>query len=852
MTICPSCGQEVASDEVICRYCGIPLAPLPSSGDNREGALPTVAKEEASTNEKNQATTYAEERTYPYLMVTTGPQEGQEFVLQRRTRLGRGQDNEIVLDAHKISRHHAIIDVFDWGCTITDLNSANGTFVNGARITGGHQLNEGDEIVLGDASVVYHQPLVMAEPLPPVATPPAGGSPLSVPPAALVPPAPSAPGRGTSILMGILLGVAIFVLIIIILIASGGAWFFLGRGPSTVTPAALASVTATPQPTIATTTAGPPSIESPTFTSTPAPAIAPTGTVSTPVLSPTAVLSAGPTVVSVQMCQAVDEEEKPLDATQIFRPEDTIYCSVQAANLQNSTLSARWYIDDELIYESKPRQELNDSQYVSFRAKLARGEWLVGDYKVEIYLEDVLATQTEFKVRDVTALPLEPRQGTIEGVFNWEDYINEASWTTHASERLNLAVDYPQDWYWEEADDFLSLVMEETGAQVLVSPVLTWKGSTQELATEFFKAMSQDLSEAQQNYSSGDVAVQGGWAIGFSFKNESEVQFQAEIWGLPWQEGGCLMLFDAPIQEWNGASLVFLQIGTSARPLKEKSQPTVEPTPSPTPTPAPLQGRIAYTRYTTGPEEARRQLWIMNLDGSEQRLLTDWASKPSFSPDGRQVAFYGWEGIEGANGVHVISSDGQEHYKVLDDGFAHYVDWSPVSMDIAFSAQRGRRMDIFVITVGDKDEHPIIDGKEPGWSPDGQQIVHWGCQESNCGLFIIRSDGTNKTRLTDGAHDGTPVWSPDGSKIAFISDRDGNWEIYAVSPDGSALTRLTDDAAHDVHPAWLPDSSGLVFHSNRDGAWGIWLMHADGSNPRKIIGTQLSPEWQYDTLDLAP
>ena len=541
-----------------------------------------------------------------------------------------------------------------------------------------------------------------------------------------------------------------------------------------------------------------------------------------------------------------------MEVTQVFRPEDTIYCAVQAADLQNSTLGARWYLDNELIYESEPRQELNGSRYISFRVKLARGEWPVGDYKVEIYLDNTLVTQTEFKVRGITALPINPRQGTFEGVFDWKDYINRTSWTTHTSERLNLSIDHPQDWRWEEADTFLSLVMEQTGAQVLVSPVPTWKGTTKELATEFFKAMNQNFPDAQQNYSSGDMAVEGGWAIGFGFKNESEVQFQAEIWGLPWQEGGCLMLFNAPRQEWNEASLVFLQIGTSVRPLKKQSQPTVEPTPSPTPTPAPLQGRIVYTQYTIGPEEARRQLWLMNLDSSGQRLLTDWASKPSFSSDGRHVAFYGWEGIEGANGVHVISSDSQEHYKVLDDGFARYVDWSPVSMDIAFSAQRGRRTDIFIIAIGNKDERPIIDGKEPGWSPDGQHIVHWGCQESNCGLFIIRADGTNKTRLTDGANDGTPVWSPDGSKIAFISDRDGNWEIYTVNPDGSALARLTNDPAHDVHPAWLPDSSGLVFHSNRDGAWGIWLMNADGSNQRKIIGTHLSPEWQYDTLDVAP
>ena len=48
-------------------------------------------------------------------------------------------------------------------------------------------------------------------------------------------------------------------------------------------------------------------------------------------------------------------------------------------------------------------------------------------------------------------------------------------------------------------------------------------------------------------------------------------------------------------------------------------------------------------------------------------------------------------------------------------------------------------------------------------------------------------------RLThDWANDEVPVWSPDGTKIAFISDRDGNEEIYVMNTDGTGQTRLTE------------------------------------------------------------
>ncbi len=55
--------------------------------------------------------------------------------------IGRDQSNNLVLNHPHVSRFHAIVDITDSGWFIRDLNSTNGTYVDGARVIGTHQLD---------------------------------------------------------------------------------------------------------------------------------------------------------------------------------------------------------------------------------------------------------------------------------------------------------------------------------------------------------------------------------------------------------------------------------------------------------------------------------------------------------------------------------------------------------------------------------------------------------------------------------------------------------------------------------------------------------------------------------------
>lgn len=71
------------------------------------------------------------------------------------TRIGRLGDNEIVLDARNVSRHHAVIVDTGTSFMVTDLRSANGVKVGDQRIRGSSPIADGDKIAIADHEFTF-------------------------------------------------------------------------------------------------------------------------------------------------------------------------------------------------------------------------------------------------------------------------------------------------------------------------------------------------------------------------------------------------------------------------------------------------------------------------------------------------------------------------------------------------------------------------------------------------------------------------------------------------------------------------------------------------------------------------
>jgi hypothetical protein len=70
--------------------------------------------------------------------------------------LGRGLDNDIILEDTRVSRNHAQLRYRMRRFWVTDLNSTNGTFVNGERISEA-DLRNGDVLSLGGLEVTFRE-----------------------------------------------------------------------------------------------------------------------------------------------------------------------------------------------------------------------------------------------------------------------------------------------------------------------------------------------------------------------------------------------------------------------------------------------------------------------------------------------------------------------------------------------------------------------------------------------------------------------------------------------------------------------------------------------------------------------
>jgi pSer/pThr/pTyr-binding forkhead associated (FHA) protein len=79
------------------------------------------------------------------------------------TVLGRASDAGIRLHSLQVSRHHAQIECSTDRCRLTDLQSSNGTFVNGRRVSEA-TLSAGDRVRLGDVELTYLLPGAEAPP----------------------------------------------------------------------------------------------------------------------------------------------------------------------------------------------------------------------------------------------------------------------------------------------------------------------------------------------------------------------------------------------------------------------------------------------------------------------------------------------------------------------------------------------------------------------------------------------------------------------------------------------------------------------------------------------------------------
>jgi len=289
-------------------------------------------------------------------------------------------------------------------------------------------------------------------------------------------------------------------------------------------------------------------------------------------------------------------------------------------------------------------------------------------------------------------------------------------------------------------------------------------------------------------------------------------------------------------------------IQATARPSGGTAQPTAAPTASAAAQATPTAdastsalggGKIAFTSYDA--VRQRYDVYAINLDQGDARLLRENARQPALAPGGNELAFRNLDPVH--LGLGVLDLHSNEFTELTASAEDSTPAWSPNKEQIVFASNKhgDRRWRVYAISPravrGEGDLWSY--GQMPTWSPDGSQVAYHGCDErgNNCGVWAMKAGGFDPAPLTTDASDTAPAWSPDGKQVAFVSARAGNWEIYTVDVATGQELRLTEHPAADVAPAWSPDGKRLAFLSNREGVWAVYVLTLKSAQAQKIIAT---------------
>jgi Tol biopolymer transport system component/predicted Ser/Thr protein kinase len=257
-------------------------------------------------------------------------------------------------------------------------------------------------------------------------------------------------------------------------------------------------------------------------------------------------------------------------------------------------------------------------------------------------------------------------------------------------------------------------------------------------------------------------------------------------------------------------------------------------------------GRSLAFVYQTG--GANTDLYLLPLtpdfqaDGKPKRLTSGmrFINRPVWTPDSREMIFSA--ATETGMGLWRIEASGASAPRrlVLAAGDA----WSPsISRDGRRLVYERRMENSSIWRVGlGRQSHAaesIISSTRidalPSYSPDGTKIAFSSYRTGSLEIWMADADGSSPVQLTSlEQYSVVPEWSPDGKRIVFQSSGKTGNHLYVVGAEGGGLRRLTEDADDALQPSWSPDGEWIYFMSDRSGAHQIWRVSPQGGQAAQV------------------
>ena len=219
-----------------------------------------------------------------------------------------------------------------------------------------------------------------------------------------------------------------------------------------------------------------------------------------------------------------------------------------------------------------------------------------------------------------------------------------------------------------------------------------------------------------------------------------------------------------------------------------------------------------------------RDLYMMNPDGSNVRRvfrkkIEPWRTSPSWSPDGKQIAYSYTHWDAGKSYIHIATLGEQQGEELLVDGFAPA--WSPDGTEVAYTALPvpgwGEVRRVSLIDIHTRKRKFILPKKSmfwqnrPSWATTGDKLVfswnkhpfppgfnprvdrappEWKNKET---IYMVNRDGTELQQLVgeDGNYARYPSLSPNGDEVLYTQEINGRFQVFKVDVNSGVQMQLT-------------------------------------------------------------
>ncbi len=264
--------------------------------------------------------------------------------------------------------------------------------------------------------------------------------------------------------------------------------------------------------------------------------------------------------------------------------------------------------------------------------------------------------------------------------------------------------------------------------------------------------------------------------------------------------------------------------------------------------------RIAYVTASGVGKGSRYALMVADADGwnpqtvvrSNEPLLS-----PSWSPDGRKLAYVSFERGNSSIFIQDISTGARELVASFR-GINGAPSFSPDGSRLALTLSRSGNPEIYVMNLGSKALTQVTNqmgiDTEPTWSADGGTIYFTSDRGGRPQIYQVSAGGGGATRVTfQGSYNATPTVSFDGKKIAVAQGSGNTYRIAMLDRSlGSPRWSTLSPGSLDESPSFAPNAAMLLYAAREGGRGVLYSVSADARVRQRLVlanGDVREPSW---------